>query len=75
MFFNQKTVVSTYVSYFGPGPETTPPLMPRAVPLPPRSPVTTATLPWAEMRDTTARARMRVLVARWLLVVAVYEKI
>lgn len=40
---------------------TTAPLIPRAVPLPPASPVTRSILPWAYARGMAARANMKVL--------------
>lgn len=54
-----KTVVSDSVAAFLPKRGTTPPLMPRAVPLPPALPVTTWTLPWALTRPVAERARTR----------------
>ena len=45
----------------GPVLGTTPPRIPRAVPLPPALPVTTVTFPWADTRDAKVRARMKML--------------
>jgi hypothetical protein len=40
---------------------TTPPRMPRAVPLPPALPVTTVILPWADTEVTRVRAERRMM--------------
>jgi hypothetical protein len=54
-------VVNGHTLELRPGPGTTAPLIAKAVPLPPASPVTTATLPWAATNGDTARARRKIL--------------
>lgn len=56
-----KTVVSGSVTLFLPAPGITAPWIPRAVELPPASPVATAILPWAATRGEAARATRKIL--------------
>lgn len=49
------------MTLFLPAPGITPPWIPRAVELPPASPVATAILPWAATRGEAARAMRKIL--------------
>src|SRR3569833_1615914 len=59
VFLPLKMVVSGSVTLLRPAPGMMPPWMPRAVPLPPASPVATAILLWAATRGEAARTAVK----------------